>query len=116
MKMRGRVFLTAPAAIIRVNAHTTTGSHDLVTITDRLGIFFFFARSFLRSSFVSVFRFGALRRKTDRRSGFVTVARVIGRVDAGNPLAPKPTAVPLLIRIKVATRLRRSHTARRSIP
>jgi hypothetical protein len=41
MKMRGRVFLTAPAAIIRVNAHTTTGSHDLVTITDRLGIFFF---------------------------------------------------------------------------
>jgi hypothetical protein len=53
MKMRGRVFLTAPAAIIRVNAHTTTGSHDLVTITDRLGIFFFFslARFFDRASF-----------------------------------------------------------------
>jgi hypothetical protein len=115
--------ITAPAgffdfsrAIIRVNAHTTTGSrfnHLLVTMTDASGFFSlarFFSASFPFSGF------GALRRKTDRRSGFVTVARVIGRVDAGNPLAPKPTAVPRLIRIKVATRLRRSHTARRSIP
>jgi hypothetical protein len=59
MKMRGRVFLTAPAAIIRVNAHTTTGSHDLVTITDRLGIFFFF-RS-LVSSIELRFRFPVWR-------------------------------------------------------
>jgi len=51
MKLRGRVFLTAPAAIIRVNAHTTTGSHDLVTITH--------PRDFFRSlvSFPLRFRF-----------------------------------------------------------
>jgi hypothetical protein len=113
MKMRGRVFLTAPAAIIRVNAHTTTGSH-LVTITDHLGIFF--ARSFLPIELRFRFRF---RRSSQENRPSIWVRHGHARdwpVDAGNPLAPKPTAVPLLIRIKVATRLRRSHTARRSIP